>query len=292
MDRARTVAVMFADVAGSTSLYERVGDNIAHQRIDACLKRLQGIVSHHAGRVVKNVGDGVMGAFPSAESALQAAIALQEAQAGGMEGLSLRVGFHAGMAIERDGDLFGDTVNLAARLGDAAKAGQILTTADTVQALAAHLRAGTRAMGTLTLKGKAQPVETCEVVWNWSPDMTMVDLRVVAPPAAREHVLKLAIGGRALEFGAGASVTLGRDQANDLVVPAPRASRMHARIEYRNAKFVLVDFSSNGTFMRIDGERDVVLHREASPLRGRGWIFLGAAAVDPDLSEALRFSCD
>ena len=75
------------------------------------------------------------------------------------------------------------------------------------------------------------------------------------------------------------------------MVPAPRASRPHARVEFRNGKFVLVDFSSNGTFLRVDGERDVVLHREAAPLRGSGWIFLGAASERPEPGQAVRYCC-
>ncbi len=282
---------MFADVAGSTSLYERVGDSIAHSRIAACIARISDIVTRHKGRVVKNVGDGIMGAFPQTAAALKAAVAMQEAQVGSGDELSLRVGFHAGDAIERDGDLFGDTVNLAARIGDAAKAGQILTTAETLHGLSGHLRASTRNLGTLTLKGKALPIEACEVVWDWSPDMTMVDLRAFVPRSAEERLV-LEVGGRKVEVGTGAdSFSLGRDAKNDLVVPATRASRHHARIEFRNAKFILVDFSSNGTFMRVDGERDVVVHREATPLRGKGWIFLGAADAEADPARAVRFTC-
>lgn len=291
MDHASTCAVMFADVAGSTALYERIGDRAALSLVAACLEGMRGIVVRHGGRVVKNVGDGLMVAFPESSAAARTAIELQESRAGAGDGLSLRVGFHAGHAIERDSDLFGDAVNLAARIGDLAKPGQILTTLETVQQLPGSYRAVTRPLGSIAVKGKALPVEAHEIVWDWSPDVTMVEARAQPREPARERLL-LEVGERRSEFAPPAQqLTLGRDAANDVVVPAPRASRQHARVEFRNGKFVLVDFSSNGTFLRVDGERDVVLHREAAPLRGSGWIFLGAASERPEPGHAVRYSC-
>lgn len=291
MDHASTCAVMFADVAGSTALYERIGDRAALARIAACLDGMREIVARHHGRVVKNVGDGLMIAFPEAGTAARAAIELQASRAAAGDGLSLRVGFHAGSTIERDSDLFGDAVNLAARIGDLAKPGQILTTIETVHQLPGACRAVTRPLGSIAVKGKALPVEAHEVVWDWSPDVTMVEARAQPREPARDRLL-LEVGEHRTELAPPTQqVTLGRDAANDVVVPAPRASRQHARVEFRNGKFVLVDFSSNGTFLRVDGERDVELRREAAPLRGSGWIFLGAASERPEPGHAVRYSC-
>ena len=66
------------------------------------------------------------------------------------------------------------------------------------------------------------------------------------------------------------TITLGRDAQNDIVIADRKASRLHARVERRRDKFVIVDQSSNGTFVTVDGEPEIMLRREELMLRGRG----------------------
>jgi adenylate cyclase len=293
MDKARHAAVLFADVAGSTSLYELMGDAKALARIGGCLARLRDVVTAAGGRVIKSIGDELMCAFPDAPTALRAASDMQLLQTKTEAALSLRIGFHAGETIERDGDLFGDTVNLAARVVEYARPRQILTTEPTALALPDFMRMGTRKLGSLNVRGRQQPVDLYEIVWQWSSELTMVDANYSALSTdAPERQLSLVYRGRTYEFPRGTTqMTIGRGEDNDIVVPVRQASRLHGRIELRQAVFVLVDVSTNGTFVRMDGGDELVLRREALPLHGAGVISLGHSTSASAPADLVEFSC-
>ena len=293
MDRARHATVLFADVAGSTALYEVMGDADALARIGGCLARRKEVVAKGDGRVIKSIGDELMCVFPDPSSALRAASEMQLSQMRTEPALSLRIGFHAGEAIERDGDLFGDTVNVAARVVGYAKPKQILTTGATALALPEFMRAGTRKLGNLSVRGRQQPVDLVEIVWQWGADLTMVDpVHAALSADAAERRLTLSYRGRTFEFPRGATQwTLGRGEDNDIVVPVRRASRLHGRIELRQSVFVLVDLSTNGTYVRIDGGDELVLRREALPLHGAGLIGLGQSTRSALRPELVEFCC-
>jgi len=152
-------AVLFADIAGSTKLYEALGDGPAKSLIDEALAALRGITERHRGRVIKTIGDEVMCLFADAERGFLAATDMQTVVNAlvvvkGVKRM-IRVGFHAGPVIEEKGDVFGDTVNVAARMAGLAKGMQIMTTRATVDALPAALRASTRPIAALAVKGKS-----------------------------------------------------------------------------------------------------------------------------------------
>ena len=84
-------------------------------------------------------------------------------------------------------------------------------------------------------------------------------------------MVKLVHGLRKIELGEAHSVlTLGRDLQSDVVIADRKASRMHARIERRRDKFVFIDHSSNGSWISIEGEPEIMIRREELMLRGRG----------------------
>jgi adenylate cyclase len=289
MDHAHHATVLFVDVAGSTALYERIGDARALERIGACLARLAAVTGALGGRVIKSIGDELMCAFPDASAALRAGTDMQLAQSAEQSALSLRIGFHAGEAIEREGDLYGDTVNVAARVAELAKPGQILTTGAAMLALPAFMRAGTRKLGSLSVRGKQQAVDVYEILWQSGGDLTMVEGHANSPAAAH---LALAYRGRRYEFPPGAAkLTIGRGEDNDIVVAVPQASRLHGRVELRQSRFVFVDLSTNGTFVRIDGGDEMLLRREALPLHGSGIIGLGHATTGAS-ADVVEFRCD
>lgn len=292
MSRTTIAAILFADVEGSTALYEKLGDAQALSRIGPCIARMKAIAVGGQGRVVKTIGDGLMCCFPTAADALRAAVDMQIAQTDRDDGLALRLGFHAGEVIQRDGDCFGDTVNVAARISEMAKGEHILTTALTVAMLPEYLKHGLRRVGDVDLRGKEQAIESFEVIWRWSEDLTIMEVEgdganvpeVVLSLSYREQHFSLSAADR--EF------TLGREAGCDLVIPQPRASRLHGRIEYRGGVFVLLDLSANGTFVHFDGDREFVLRRSFVPLRGRGRIGLGASTSGLGAADALHFRCE
>jgi len=286
--------VLFADVSGSTKLYETAGDAIAHAAIEKCVNLMREKTVNAKGRVIKTIGDEVMSAFATADQAADAAIEMQSAivqlpPVGGTQ-IGIRIGFNHGPVVERDGDVFGDAVNLAARLAGVATKGQIITARDTVMLMSPMLKAATRAITTIQVKGKAQEIQVYELMWQQSEDMTTLASHksVYKPKNAK---LRLVVQGTDLVLSAERpAVALGRDASADLVIRERMASRAHGKIERRLDKFVLTDHSANGTFVTVEGDREIVLRREEFTLRGHGWIAFGQSRATA--SDVVEFFCE
>jgi len=288
---ATEVAVLFADVSGSTKLYEALGDTQAKLLIDEALSGMKGVTERHRGRVIKTIGDELMCVFPDAERGFLAATDMQTLvnALAVMKGVKrmIRVGFHAGAVIEEKGDVFGDTVNVAARMAGLAKGMQIMTTRTTVDSLPAALRASTRAIAALAVKGKADDLAVCEVLWQEGDDLTMA-----AGSTAAEIRFELELRHGAKEIVLGSEIkaaAIGRDAACDIVIADPKASRTHARIERRRDKFFLTDQSTNGTYVTFSGEPEIVLRREEVMLRRSGRITFGHSGAD-GTGDSVEFS--
>lgn len=298
-DRVREVGILFGDVAGSTRLYDTLGDRAALAAIDACLRIVSDAVLAHGGTIVKTIGDELMAAFPRADATHAAAVEIQQRMdtmpalpsARGPIKLFLRVGFHFGPAIEDRSDFFGDTVNLAARMVGLARGGQIITTAETLALVPAAQRGPTRDLQEIAVRGKAGGVRTIEVLWQESSERTTLFIPGIGAPAPPKRA-RLSLGNRERhwDFDDGQdSIALGRDPSCAVVVNHSGASRIHATIERRRDKWVLIDHSTNGTFVTFAGERELRLHREELILRGDGVISFGQSA-DHGGAESLRFA--
>ena len=283
----RHAAVLFADIAGSTRLYEVVGDAVALATIGKCLAAIRQVCEEHDGTVIKTIGDGVMALFPSAANAGYAASEMHKRVAAlgtnGGDGaprpaLRIHAGFHFGPVLVEQADAYGDTVNVTARLCSLAKAGQTLMAAQTLEHLPGTLRARTRSQDVHAVKGKHEDIELFELLWQDSEE----DLTTMAPRrAGRQARLTLRCGDREMELLEGNVLTFGRDGGNDFVILDRKASRLHARIERRRDKYVLIDHSTNGTFCAVQGEREIELRREELLLRGRGRIIFGHSIDEP-----------
>ena len=285
-------AVLFADLAGSTSIYETLGDTAAKAMIDECLTLMRAATARHGGRVVKTIGDELMCVFPDADRGSMAAVEMQSSVAalptvGGVR-RSIRVGMNAGPLIEADGDVFGDTVNTAARMTGFAKGDQIITSRATVDRMSPVVRGTTRMIAALAVKGKGDDVEIYEVLWSEADDLT-----TMAPASSEQPVatgsLHLTHGEQQIVLeGHGARAVIGRDASCQIVLSDKKASRVHARIERRRDKYFLVDQSSNGTFVTFVGEAEIALRREEVMLRGQGCIVFGHSIAE-SAQETLDF---
>jgi len=272
------MAVLFADIAGSTKLYDTLGDAQAKALIDECIGIMRGVVARYAGRVIKTIGDEIMCVLPDADSGHLAATDMQFRIAA-LPAVSnvkraIRVGFHVGPVIEESSDVFGDTVNMAARMAGFARGMQIITTLATVERLSPALRSSTRQIAALSVKGKGDDIEVCEVIWQGGDDLTMKRSSIKALTTQIE--LHVTHGVRELVLDqVNATILLGRDAACQIVLADRMASRAHARIERRRDKFFLADLSTNGTFVTFAGEAEIALRREEVMLRGQGRIAFG-----------------
>ena len=157
-----TAVILFADIAGSTALTERMGDTAFRAKARELDTALRGIIREAGGTPVegKLLGDGVLAVFTSARQAIEAALAC--GKAGSHGGLPLHLGVHAGDVIREEdpdgrGNVYGGAVNIAARIAAASAPGEVLVS-DTVRALA-RTSAGVsfEDRGEQTLKGVGEP---------------------------------------------------------------------------------------------------------------------------------------
>lgn len=291
---SRQRAVCFADVCGSTRIYEMLGDEAAQSVIGGALELMARVVAEHGGEVVKTVGDEVMAAFDQPADALAAAQAMQRAvsqappAAPGAPPVMLHSGVHWGAVVATDGDLFGDAVNVAARLTALAKPGQVLTTQPTLHAAGPDAAGATRLVSRMSLKGKARQVEVYELLWDAGGVTCMVSSPLAAGAEAAQRLV-LQLGGLALEVHEGRpQASLGRDSRNDLIVTGEVVSRHHARVELRQGRFVLVDQSTNGTFLSPNGGEGQYLRLKEAFLEGGGRFYLGRRH-EADTEEAVVY---
>ncbi|HEX5767554.1 MAG TPA: adenylate/guanylate cyclase domain-containing protein [Burkholderiales bacterium] len=293
-DQASEAAVLFADVSGSTKLYETAGNAVAHAAVESCVNIMRQKTVAAKGRVIKTIGDEVMAAFRSADDAADAAIEMQLAISQlppvGNNTLGVRIGFNYGPVVETGGDVFGDAVSLASRLAALATKGQIITARETVMMLSPILKANTRAITTIQVKGRSQEVQVYELMWQQSEDMTtLASHKGVFKP--RNTTLRLRMQDMEMVLSAERpSLAMGRDPSADLIIRERMASRAHGKIERRLDKFVLTDHSANGTFVTIEGDKEIVLRREEFTLRGHGWIAFGQSRSGA--TDVVEFFCE
>ena len=293
MQFAGESAILFADVSGSTQLYDTLGDLRAREIVAHCVALMKEATQRHGGTLVKTIGDEVMTTFPTADAAAAAASAMQEAITGQLvvEGrqLAIRVGFHFGPILVEDADIFGDAVNLASRMANQAKAGQILTTGTTAERMSKSWQASLRQIDRTDVKGKRDQIDVFEVVWQ-AEDVTLIRQRpwANAPRGSGGHLM-LSAGSQRIEVGdSRPALTMGRAEQNDLVIKSDVASRLHARLEYRNGRFILTDQSANGTFIVPDRGQSAYAHRDSIVLVGGGMLGLGQSPL-PDSPLTVRY---
>jgi len=281
--------VLFAGLTGSAELYQTAGDKPASDAISRCVETVRQAALASGGRVVKTMGEVVMALFATPTAAADAASRMH----GGMETLEmqgvklgLRIAFHSGPVIQRDADVFGDSVNIASRLLEQAMKGQVLTTAETVALLGAAMRNSTRELYDITVKGKEEHISLCEYLWHKSPDITDFSAVSAALRAPRAGLRLRYQGKDLIRRRREESIVIGRDPDCQLVIADPKASRQHCVIERRLGKFILRDHSTNGTYVEVEGEDEIVLRREEFTLRRHGWIAFGQPRADtPDVVE-------
>lgn len=285
--KTKNIGIMFADVAGSTQLFEVLGDDKARSTIAETLELLTNVINGHNGTVIKTIGDEVMCTFPEADDSANAATEMQETleDANDMrqEGpeIKVRIGMHFGPALLEGGDVFGDAVNVAARMAAQAKGGQIITTKTTIDLLDPVTQASSRFVDHAPIKGKKDVIEIYEIIWQES-DVTTMATDVGNSQGQQDEVsLEVSYKETSVTLNQDKSgLMMGRSKACDLPVNEQLASRQHVKIELRRDKFFVIDQSTNGTHIKIDGGDESFLRREEMPINANGKISLGKSFKD------------
>ncbi|MBZ9884526.1 adenylate/guanylate cyclase domain-containing protein [Mesorhizobium sp. CA10] len=277
MDQERLLAaVLLADVVGSTPLYERIGDDDALRQVSDCLDAIREIVAQHGGDFIYSKGDDVLSLFERPEAALRAVSQISSQLMKGP--LSARIGLHFGAVIRARGALFGDVVNVTARLSTTANPGEVLISQSFFEALSAGSRSTLRLLDKMAFKGKQ---ELFDVYTLRSDDGalsthianrgTFVDRRS-APP---QIYLVIRYEDQSRSCRNNEFVTIGRSPECNIVVQRPWVSRLHATFTISNGKARFVERSSSGTFVSMGPGHEVFIRREDILLFGSGVISPG-----------------
>ncbi len=275
------LAIMFADISVNDALHDKVGDDLVRRLVNNCIKLMSQEVARYRGTLHKTIVNEILCSFSGPEDALLAACAMQVAvnrsQLGGDYPLHIRIGFHYGDVTLKDNDVSGDCVNIAARVTAITRARQIMTTNTTVDALPAKLHSRARQIMRNKSRGKREIFDIFLV--SWEPEDTTISRigqpKLREPSEARNELLLRYRHHLVVVSAQHNSVVLGRGDSCDLVIPENLASRQHARIERYFNKFVLIDYSANGTYIRFSDKRVISLLHNEITLHGAGSISLG-----------------
>jgi len=286
VERQESTAVLFADITGSSKLFIEVGDDRAREMVAQTLESWSRLAVENKGYVVQLRGDGMLCTFPSVDAALAAAVALRDLPY--QPPLSMHAGIHTGPVLREADQLYGDVVNIAARMADIAKRFEIVLTEIAGQQLSAAGRWNLRLIRKVPVKGQAEPMNIYllandrEPVTEFQPPLQTKTLRTK---------LDLRYGSRVFVVDSvTATCLIGRDEACGLKVEHRLVSRRHASIERVSGKFFLHDHSTNGTYVEDDGGTGpALIQREIYQLKGQGVISLGMEPkANPD--NLIRFA--
>jgi len=293
--RVKKLAILFADICGSTSLYENLGDDAARRLIFQCISTMTDKIFAYQGALIKTIGDEVMATFPSAEAAFHAACAIMTAveknQSGGESTLHVRIGFNYGDVIKESDDVFGNTVNIASRVESITRADQIMTTQAVFDALPENLQRQLRQIMRANFKGKNDLLDIYQVVLEQEDTLsTRIGIPAYRKSSDMTNELILRYRGSSIRVNNNCrSVVLGRDETCDLVVNNDLASRLHVHIDQRFGRFTIVDQSTNGTYIRFSDGNVTHITREEIFLQGSGLISLGQSFAE-NPAEVVEYS--
>ncbi len=277
--------VMFADISGSSALFERLGNKEAMHTVERCLKRMSRSIEGYRGKTLQIIGDELLARFDSAEDACQAAIDMQQriADLPPVSGhkLNIRIGIHAGTVNEVEGKISGEVVTNTARIAGISRSTQILGSSTLVEELAKHnIHTAKLApeLGSITENGAR--IQLYYIEWpahgifpeSLGPkSILLAGTRLCLRYRGKTHILD----------ESNPVLTLGRDLNNNLIIEDRKASRQHARIEKRENGCYLIDSSSNGSFVSINGRQEIMLRKHELQLEGSGRICFGSSGNDP-----------
>lgn len=284
--QTKKLAILFADISGSTALYEKLGDQLARQLISRCLVLLNGPLLKHKGTLVKTIGDEILCTFPTSELALMSACEMQRTVKADNKTsehpLYIRIGFNYGDVICEDNDIFGDAVNVAARVAAITRASQIMTTPAVIDPLPLSLHDMVRKIQRVDIKGKQDQIDIYQVMWELE-DMASTRIGMSAYRKPQSEITELTLKYRDQSYKIDCKnlkLLLGRDDNCQIVIKSDFASRQHAHVEFTSGNFMLTDHSSNATYLRYSDGKLANLHQQDTVLSGTGAISLGQPFSD------------
>lgn len=277
--------IMVADISGSASLHQRLNAQEAERAIDRCIKRMTRSVEGYQGKLLQTAGDEILAFFPSAEFACHSAIDMHQrvADLPPVSGhkLSIRVALH-----DSDGSDTPSTTKLASimRIAGLARTDQILCSGPVVQALPASavVQAKPRPEFDSLREGEVI-LPVYQIHWPAQNGAAVQQHSMFGPLSNKlAERLCLRYRGKAYLIDDNTPVlSLGRDPSCSMLIQNRKVSRMHARIERRRDGYYLVDTSTNGSFLSMQGRQEILLRKHEILLEGNGTLCFGSSVNDP-----------
>jgi hypothetical protein len=276
MSDRKNLCVLVAEVIGGDHLITRLGKDEANHAVDRCLNRINRAVGGNSGNVLERTQSSMTASFERCDSGVVAACEMLERvlslpPVSGTQ-LKIRIGIHYGLADAGSG---GDGVDGARRLAQTCRPGQALASSTAVMLLTPSARhfAGAEAFQSEAQSG---------LEWQVFTIGHRVGVVTSLPPNAKlSQRLRLRHQEEVMFVEEHRPIVLlGRELGNDVVIIDARASRQHARIERRRDGFVLIDQSSNGCHVSIDGDEERCIKGAELSLSGSGRIGCGFSSKE------------
>lgn len=266
-------------------MYELLGDDQARRLIMELLSDLSNVARKYNGESLRTYGDELMCAFGAADDAVVAAASMHQlvdarppVRWGELDAIGLYIRIDTGTVIRVGNKIFGDAVNSAAKMKTLAKPFQTLISEATLNYLSPQHESMTRFVGKLPIKGKSGTYDIFEYLHE-EENATLVMERPNEELTAMAS-LELKCNSNTYSVDENQStITIGRLPANDIVLKYPGVSRMHAKVEHRKGKFILVDASSNGTYVHTSDREPIYVKHDEFQLFGKGTICPGRKAT-------------
>lgn len=269
------------------------------QRMADVLQVVREEIKAQRGTEIKNIGGNTsMCSFADAASAVKAAYMVQERlrhHASGAESaeqgkILASIGISHGSVLLEDDDLFGQVVNVAARIAAEAKLGQILLDVSVFDSLPPDIKCRARYVDRIPARGISKPLDIYEFMWEEEEIITHSS-EAVATYDHPHSRCKLLYRNHSFVLDAeNTSVVIGRGNDADLVIKDENASRIHLKIQYRNGKYVVTDESRNGTWIETGQGLTLLRRKETHILHGKGVISLGQ--LPTETQETVFYECD
>ncbi|GJM05587.1 MAG: hypothetical protein DHS20C09_15830 [marine bacterium B5-7] len=292
------LAILYADVSGSTHIYEKYGDVIARNNIETCISILSDVASSLDGSVVKTIGDEAMCQFPNPVKAAMAATAMHEAlQLASEQGkfsigeVHVKIGWHYGSVRYRGKELIGEAPIIAQQIINLAKMDEILTSGQSIDALPEELKDDARFINAVEVDAWDSELRVYVLPWEEEEEVTRISRLPSAEDDTAHKALLLDYGGKQVRLDSRHThCRVGRENTNDLCVNGEFTSKTHAEITFRHGVFHLQDKSTNGTAIYFANGRNIRLHREEELLADHGTIYFGGTPLN-DPHAGVIFRC-
>lgn len=275
------LTILFADISKSSNIYTLLGDRAAQNVVRKILGLLSGLTVKYGGKVLKTMGDAIMATFDATDNAFHAAKSMQKAmkegascEGGEFPPINIHIGIHYGSVVMDTEDIFGDAVNIAARVVDYANPQQIVATRAAIEMLPEHSDHLTKYLANITAKNIAGEIQVFEILYEDQNTTMVIDCTKLAKAVSGRLYLKRGDEVIVMDY-LKPSVAFGREEFNEVVIGYSWISRIHAYIENRNGVFMLKDKSTNGTFIYPKDAAPTYIHKSEHPLAGKGVIVFG-----------------